>query len=200
MDRRDLLVSTTDNEAPRCGAKAKTTGKPCRKPPEPGATRCRIHGGASPRAQAAAQRRLAEAAAQQEIERFGILAPVADPLTALGELAGEVLALKTYFRGQVDRLEQLRYQAGSGEQLRAEVGLYERALDRSMSLLTAMARLNVDDRLARISIAQRSTLVRAVETALAAAGVPEERLAEVRAVIARELRAAEEGGARESVR
>lgn len=30
-----------------CGAKSKRTGKPCRKPPVPGRTRCHLHGGAS---------------------------------------------------------------------------------------------------------------------------------------------------------
>lgn len=165
----------------------------------PGTNRCRVHGGSSPRAQAAAQRRLAEAAAEQELAaaskalaKFGVAAPVADPLSALGELAGEIVAVKDYFREQVDRLEQLRYQGAGGEQLRAEVALYERALDRSVTALTAMARLNIDERLARITLAQRSLLVGAVEAGLAAAGLSEAKLVEVRAVIARQLRAAGE--------
>jgi len=33
--------------APRCGAKAKSTGKPCRKAALRGKTRCRLHGGKS---------------------------------------------------------------------------------------------------------------------------------------------------------
>jgi hypothetical protein len=34
---------------PICGAKAKSTGRPCQRPPVPGRTRCRLHGGATPR-------------------------------------------------------------------------------------------------------------------------------------------------------
>src|SRR2546422_6240138 len=38
-----------DPHAPsRCGAKARTTGAPCRNPPVRGATRCRMHGGTQP--------------------------------------------------------------------------------------------------------------------------------------------------------
>lgn len=43
--------------APRriCGARAKGTGKPCQLPPLAGRTRCRMHGGASPRGVASAR-------------------------------------------------------------------------------------------------------------------------------------------------
>ena len=34
--------------APRCGAHARTTGKPCQSPAIKGKARCRMHGGASP--------------------------------------------------------------------------------------------------------------------------------------------------------
>lgn len=40
-----------------CGAKTRN-GTPCRKPPLLGATRCRLHGGASPRSLEAARKRL----------------------------------------------------------------------------------------------------------------------------------------------
>src|SRR5215831_19115754 len=32
----------------QCGAKCRTTGKPCTRPPVSGRTRCRVHGGATP--------------------------------------------------------------------------------------------------------------------------------------------------------
>jgi hypothetical protein len=34
---------------PICGAKAKQTGKPCQRPPLKGKTRCKLHGGATPK-------------------------------------------------------------------------------------------------------------------------------------------------------
>src|SRR4051812_792158 len=36
-------------KTPECGAKARSTGLPCRKAAEPGRSRCRLHGGATPR-------------------------------------------------------------------------------------------------------------------------------------------------------
>jgi hypothetical protein len=42
------LTSYPMNESWRCGAHARTTGKPCRKPRLRGKTRCANHGGKSP--------------------------------------------------------------------------------------------------------------------------------------------------------
>jgi hypothetical protein len=39
---------------PICGAKAKSTGEPCRQMPAKGRTRCKLHGGATPRGDGAA--------------------------------------------------------------------------------------------------------------------------------------------------
>jgi hypothetical protein len=43
-----------------CHAKSKTTGEQCKNPRVPGATVCRIHGGAAPQVKAAAARRVLE--------------------------------------------------------------------------------------------------------------------------------------------
>jgi F0F1-type ATP synthase membrane subunit b/b' len=59
-----------------------------------------------------------------------------------------------------------RYQAGAGEQIRAEVALYERALDRTARLLADMARLNLDERLERLTEAQGQQIVAVVRFAL----------------------------------
>lgn len=42
--RRDVLP-----QLPRCGAKTRVTGEPCKRLPEPGRTRCRYHGGKTPK-------------------------------------------------------------------------------------------------------------------------------------------------------
>ncbi|MFK5281667.1 HGGxSTG domain-containing protein, partial [Lacticaseibacillus paracasei] len=49
-------------ERHQCGAKTRA-GTPCNRWPPPGATRCRLHGGATPRSKAAAARRIAQAEA-----------------------------------------------------------------------------------------------------------------------------------------
>jgi hypothetical protein len=71
-DPKDRSTSSNglEVEPARCGAK-KRDGKPCRRFPLKGTNRCRLHGGASPQAQAKARERIlgaADIAAQRLIE------------------------------------------------------------------------------------------------------------------------------------
>ena len=64
-------------------------------------------------------------------------APVANPLEALQALAGRALALESAIGAMVNKLNgDLRYDTETGgEQLRAEVAVLERAMDRCGRLL-----------------------------------------------------------------
>jgi hypothetical protein len=70
--------------AERCGAKARSTGKPCTQPVVPGTARCRFHGGAAPQVRAAGERRIQAANAQLAAVTFGLSREV-DPRDALLE-------------------------------------------------------------------------------------------------------------------
>ena len=97
--------------------------------------------------------------------------PVTDPLTALQQLAGEILEWKNVLKDRVD-MQKLRYQSEIGtEQVRGEVALLERAMDRCAAVLTAIARLNIDARLTAIEEGKAQMVIRAVQAALVAAGV-----------------------------
>jgi len=82
--------------ASECGARKKD-GEPCRAAPIRGGTRCRRHGGASPQALRAAQRRNTEAELKEWIVNLGEPEPI-DPGEALLKLIamkhGEVLWLR----------------------------------------------------------------------------------------------------------
>jgi len=169
-----------------CGARCRD-GSPCSNAPMRGGERCRMHGGASPRAKAAAERRQAEGQAHALLAELGV-SPVADPLAQLLQLAGEVLAWQKATASLVNELTSIRYQGGSGEQLRAEVQLYERAMDRAANVLSAIARLNIEERLMRLSERQADTIIGAVNAALQAAGVTGELVNEARTAAARHLR------------
>ena len=139
----------------------------------------------------AAAERLLDGKVREALSRLGTAqgAPVDNPLAALALLAGQVLAFKDAVGELVNRLDEIRYQdAKGGEQLRSEVAMYERALDRSTQVLVAMARLKLDERLVAVSEATADMLVRAVDAGLAAAGVTGEAREPVRKAIARELR------------
>lgn len=148
---------------------------------------CRKHGGAAPQAKAAAVRRQTEVEARAVLAELGVEA-VGDPLEALLKLAGQVLAWQAATAALVNRLDSIRYQAGSGEQLRAEISLYERAMDRAVTVLSAIARLNVEERLVRVTERQADVVEAAVNEALAAAGVTGEGAAKARRAAARRLR------------
>jgi hypothetical protein len=73
--------------------------------------------------------------------------PVEDPLLALQKLAGRALAVEETIGRIVNDLTSIRYGSEhGGEQLRAEVAVLERAMDRVGRLLVDMAKLNIDER------------------------------------------------------
>lgn len=170
----------------KCTART-ATGR-CKRWPTRGATVCRTHGAAAPQVRAAAAERVLDTRIRDTLARLGEQ-PVRDPLTALAKLAGEVLAFKDAVGGLVNRLEEIRYQdAKGGEQLRAEVVVFERAMDRAVTVLAAMARLKLDERLAAITEAQAEQFYRALMAGLAVVGVTGEAAMPARKAAARELR------------
>jgi hypothetical protein len=156
---------------------------------------CRAHGGSAPQARRAAARRDLEEQARSAVRRIGAYSPVDNPLTALQLLAGEMLAVKDHLRGQVDRLERLRYSSAVGtEQTRAELAAYQAALRDTAGVLGILGRLRIDERLAAITEAQAAHVIAAIDAALEYAGVTGDRAHEAKAVAARHLRRVSEAG------
>jgi hypothetical protein len=73
-------------------------------------------------------------------------------VAALRQLAGECVSLKDLLARRVAELQSWRYESRQGqEQLRSEILLLERALDRCGRVLTELAKLGLDERLVRIT-------------------------------------------------
>lgn len=158
-------------KAEPCGAQTRAEDKhACRLAPVPGGKRCRFHGGASPRAKAKVERDRVEGELR-ELASTLAAPPVDNPLEALSALAGEINAWKDFLAEKLTELNTLRYSGEHAEQIRGEVVLYERALDRAVSVLTSIARLNIDERLAAIGEVQAAMLEGAMEAALTALGL-----------------------------
>lgn len=176
---------------PRCSAR-RTNGEPCKNRPMRGQTVCRKHGGAAPQSKAAAVRRRLEVEARAVLAELDVEA-VGDPLEALLKLAGQVLAWQSATAALVNGLEDgIRYRGANGaEQLRAEISLYERAMDRAVAVLSAIARLNIDERLVQVTERQADAMVTAINAALEAAGVGGEQAELARRAAARHLRSVE---------
>jgi hypothetical protein len=138
----------------------------------------------------AAERREADREARQLLATLGAI-PVSDPLQALLKLAGQVLSWQEATAGLVNELESVRYRGANGmEQLRAEVALYERAMDRAAGVLGAIARLNIEERLVRVTERQADAVVDAIEAGLAEIGITGAQAVEAKRAAARHLRAA----------
>lgn len=133
----------------RCGAKTRQGGN-CRRWPIAGGTRCKLHGGGSPRAKAAAQRRLVEADARAALAYEGIK-PIDDPIVELGKLATEVSGMKDALAARVNALPAPTAVDGFGNEIiRAEVKLYSEALDRTIKVLDLLGKHDLDARLVRV--------------------------------------------------
>lgn len=153
-----------------------------------------MHGGSSPQA----KRRAAERIAAREVEAdlasvlaHEGLAAVGDPFEELGRLASESIAFKDALAGRVNALrEQVRYRAdGAGtEQLRAEVVLYERAMDRTGRFLDALVRNGFEERRVQLTESQGALLAGAIRQILARLMLTAEQQALVSTVVPQVLR------------
>jgi len=177
-----------------CGGKKRQGTGNCTRPAgwgteHPGTGSCKLHGGSTPNG------RLAAATERARLEVAALdVEPVGDPLHQLAILAAQILAWRDSMAEQVNNLTSLRYEAfgenSSGEQLRAEVSLWERALDRCERVLTAMARLNIDERLAKISERQAELIESALKATLSEMGLDLDEQDRAARSVARHLRAA----------
>lgn len=175
--------------SPQGRCTARTKRGPCRAYPVRGTTVCVTHGGAAPQVKRAAARRVIEAELH---ELFGKAvpesAPVDNPLAAYAEFAGRVMAWLELMDSLLDGLRTVGYKGNTGEQVRAEVLLYERAMDRANTVLSSYARLNIDTRLAAITERQAQTVIRAIEAVIDHLGATGPAAAEARKVAAAHLR------------
>ncbi|WP_433954655.1 hypothetical protein [Janibacter indicus] len=142
----------------RCTAKAKATGLRCERAPIKGGTVCYVHGGKARQVKEAAARRLEAERLERELRATLAAEPtpgVGNPLDQLEHLAAEALAMKDRLADVIDAMPTWRYTAhGAGtEQLRQEVALYERAMDRSARFLDLLVKSGFEER--RTALAER---------------------------------------------
>jgi hypothetical protein len=113
--------------------------------------------------------------------------PVTDPLTELQRVAGRAVRLVEVLEPVVAELKRIRYES-QAEQVDGRVIVYERSLDRAGKILTDMARLNLDERLVRVSEAQGRLIIAAVAASFRELGLSADLQQALRPVVARHLR------------
>lgn len=173
-----------------------------------GVGKCKLHFGNTKQSRVAGAEALLEKRARKELGQLNAEAePIGNPLEELARLAGEAVRWKNIVAAHVAELRSLRYAVhssvdcpacgnnftpqvpvGDSEQIRGEVILYERALKEAASIVIAIGRLNIEDRLVSIEESKAAIVVKAVEAALIKAGVPQEKRDAARAVAGAEIR------------
>ena len=169
-----------------CGAKTRS-GEPCRQRPMLGQRRCRMHGGSSPVALRAAERRIASVEAAHQVEVWGGRRDV-NPAEALLELVQTKAAEVAYWNWRVGGLSDderagllvAESQYGEGPQGPVDtvtrkvaphvfVVMLHKAQDQLASFSAAALRAGVDEALVRLATVQASAVVefarRAIEVA-----------------------------------
>jgi hypothetical protein len=148
-----------------------------------------MHGGSTKATRNKAQRQVDEYVAMGKISKFlaaNAVEPVENPLEALKELAGEIVAVKNWLRDQVEELSH--ESAVQGDQISSIMQLYSNFIDKSDRTLTNIAKLNIDERLSRISQVQAQVMVLVFAEALnKVMGYDKDRASEAKVVIGQML-------------
>lgn len=175
-------------------------GGPCGRGPVPGATVCAMHGGKAPAVVAKAEIRLAEREAVMVARRAVLDLTDAELIEQFGN-PGETLqwiiamsrALASRLHVAVADLSDLVYTDAFGNiHVRGEVNALMKAIALAGSHAERALRLNLDHRGLQVQERQLALLDRALDTALAQAGLDADTQRTVRRVLRTEILAADE--------
>lgn len=174
-----------------CGGKKRQGTGTCEQPAgwgtdHAGFGRCKLHGGSTPTGRA-------EAATAEGRWLLGQLVPdrgpVTDPLAELRQLGGLVMQWTKACESALETLNTYRYESiGGGEQLRSEVAMFERSMDRAATFLATLAKLGLDERQVAVSEQKAQMLLRALEAGLAEHGITGPQAASIKQATGRHLR------------
>lgn len=126
-------------------------GKPCRNWAIDGSTVCRMHGAGSPKVAAKAAERVEEARLRRVLDGY-TPSPVGNPVKALADIAGRITGWLDVVEARVAELDRLdTWSEGTGEQTKAVITIFERAMDAARRVLTDMVRLDLEKRMVTIN-------------------------------------------------
>lgn len=176
-----------------CHAMTKSTGNNCLRRPVPGAEVCVMHGGKAPRVQAHAKAVLAtrklEASAAEILAHEGVEA-VEDPLGDLGKLASSSQALTDALGKRVNALNDLEhFDLKETPSIKAEVQMYERAMDRTARLLDSLVKHGYSERQIQIQETEALLVAGVIRRVVAGLGLSQEQQTKAQKALAEEFRA-----------
>jgi hypothetical protein len=175
----------------QCTAKSNRTGQRCKRAACKGGRVCATHGGRAPQVKRKATERVIEERARAAAADYVPAASeLVDPVGTLLKVAGEVLGFKAFVGQRLAELQadSWRYRGEQGEQLRAEVALYERALDRATKVLIEINRLGLEQRKQAFDERQGVELAAVIHRILDRLVLTPEQMDLMRVVVPEELR------------
>lgn len=177
----------------QCKAKARTTGKQCGNYSLPGQDICRMHGGSAPQNLAAAEVKIRtqkiQAAAEATLAHEGIEG-ISDPLEELSKLASSSKALMDALGARVNSLDELEhFDVKNSPAIKAEVQMYERAMDRTHRLLDSLVRHGFTERQIKIEESEAMLVAGVLRRVLAALSLTSDQQKQAQLLLAEEFRA-----------
>jgi hypothetical protein len=118
-------------------------------------------------------------------------ATMEDAYAELEQLAAEAAMFRKicFERLEALKVDAWRYEGKTGEQIRSEVVLYERAMDRSQKFLVDYARLGIAEKRVKIAEAQAMILVGVIQNVLGRLDLSRDQKRIAATVVPEELRA-----------
>ena len=191
----DIEVSHHCKHATQNPDTGKFDGPRCKLWIKPGELVCRKHGGKIPAVRTKAEERKSEIEARSRLRKRmtnGGLTPIEDVYAALEENAAEAQMFKEIVWQRLSDItgeEGWRYKSTAGEQLRAEVALYERAMERANKFLVDYVKLGIADRRVKVAEAQALILVGVIQNILGRLDLSRDQKRIAATVVPEELRA-----------
>lgn len=153
---------------------------------------CFHHGGSTPQVIAAAKYRLQtrkiEAFSSSVLAQEGI-ETIEDPLTELSKLTSGSKALMEALGARVNSLQELEhFDAKNSPAIKAEVLMYERAMDRTARLLEALVKAGYAERQIRIQESEALMVAGVIKRTIAALGLTAEQQQMAQTILAQEFR------------
>lgn len=123
-----------------------------------------------------------------ELRDITTFEPVVNPYEELYRLAGQTVRWKDILAEQVGMLNELGYEAKTGEQIKAEVQLFTAALTEARNILTSISKLDVEERMVRVAEAQALMIAEALGRVLDSLGLDDNTVIRARTGVAERLR------------
>ena len=115
-------------------------------------------------------------------------AAIDNPYAELYRLAGQTVAWKDALAEKIADMTEIGYEGRTGEQIKADVQLFTGALVECRQVLTAIAKLDVEERMVRIAEAQAILIAETLGRVLDSLGMTKEKQLQARSAVAERLR------------